>query len=265
MKRVGTCPICNKGELLEFEDKFQCNFVENNKQLCNFFIYKSYSKKIITPEMLFDLLHNYETKIYSDFVDDKGEKFEAALKIVHGYINYKFRNQIVDNVKCVNCDGEILRTKQGWGCENYFNRKCGMFIYRSYNGIAMTEDNVRLLVTGNYTPFLNFTSKQGINFQAKLFVNDSTFQVQFDYSLGDCPKCSGTVLKMEKFFGCTNYLSDIKCDFIIWPSIFDYNLSFIDVEILLRVDQTDVKSFRWKDKEFQGRLSLDENFKCKVS
>ena len=68
--------------------------------------------------MLFDLLHNYETKIYSDFVDDKGEKFEAALKIVHGYINYKFRNQIVDNVKCVNCDGEILRTKQGWGCEN---------------------------------------------------------------------------------------------------------------------------------------------------
>ena len=265
MKRVGICPICNKGELLEFEDKFQCNFVENNKHLCNFFIYKSYSKKIITPEMLFDLLHNYETKYYSDFVDDKGENFEAALKIVHGYINYKFRNQIVDNLRCINCDGEILRTKQGWGCENYFNRKCGMFIYRSYNGIAMTEDNVRLLVSGNSTPFLNFTSKQGINFHAKLFVNDSTFQVQFDYSLGDCPKCNGSVLKMEKFFGCTNYLSDIKCDFIIWPSIFDYNLSFIDVEILLRGDQTDVKSFSWKDKDFEGRLSLDENFKCKVS
>src|SRR5690606_40356097 len=115
----------------------------------------------------------------------------------------------------------------------------------------------------NYTSFLNFTTKQGINFQAKLFVNDSTFQVQFDYSLGDCPKCNGSVLKMEKFFGCTNYLSDLRCDFIIWPSIFGYNLSTNDVEILLRGDQTDVKSFRWKDKDFEGRLSLDENFKCR--
>jgi len=264
MKRIGTCPVCNKGQILEFQDKFQCNFVDSNRQLCNFFIYKSYSKKIITPEMLFDLLHNYETKFYSDFIDEKGQQFEAALKIVDGYINYKFKNQILENLNCINCDGEIHVIKQGWGCENYFNRKCGMFIYRSYNGVFLTEDHVRLLISGYSTPFLNFTTKEGVSFQAKLFVNDKDFKVHFDYSLGNCPKCMGSILKMEKFFGCTNFLSDIKCDFIIWPSIFGYNLSFIDVETLLKGDQTDIKSFVWKDKEFEGRLSLDENFKCKV-
>lgn len=265
MNRIGTCPICNNGQILEFEDKFQCNYVGYDHQLCNFFIYKSYSKKTITPEMLFDLLHNYETKFYSDFINESGNKFEAALKIVNGYITYLYKNQIINDVSCVSCDGNILRTAHGFGCENYFNRKCGMFIYKSYNRVELTDDNVKLLVTGKSTPFLEFTSNEGIKFSAKLYVNDIDFQVHFDYAIGSCPKCeTGSILKMEKFFGCNNFLSDIKCDFIIWPSIFGYMLSFEDVEALLVGSSTEVKSFEWKDKKFEGMLTLDNDFKCKV-
>src|SRR5690606_8554136 len=169
MNRIGTCPICNNGHILEFEDKFQCNYVGYDHLLCNFFIYKSYSKKTITPEMLFDLLHNYETKFYSDFINESGNKFEAALKIVNGYITYLYKNQIINDVSCVSCDGNILRTAHGFGCENYFNRKCGMFIYKSYNRVELTDDNVKLLVTGKSTPFLEFTSNEGIKFSAKLY------------------------------------------------------------------------------------------------
>lgn len=265
MNRIGTCPICNNGQILEFEDKFQCNYVAHNQHICNFFIYKSYSKKLITPEMLFDLLHNYETKFYNDFINESGHKFEAALKIVNSYITYQFKNQVLNNVKCVSCNGNILRTAQGFGCENYFNRKCGMSIYKSYNGIELTDENVKLLVSGKSTPFIDFASNEGIKFSAKLFVNDIDFQVLFDYAIGICPKCeTGSILKMEKFFGCNNFLSEIKCDFIIWPSIFGYKLSIEDVEVLLAGKSTEVKSFEWKDKKFEGILSLDSDFKFKV-
>src|SRR5690606_33609053 len=255
MKRIGTCPLCHKGQILEFEDKLQCNYVAYDQQICNFFIYKSYSKKLITPEMLFDILHNYQTKFYNDFVNETGQKFEAALKIVNGYLSYHFKDQIINGVKCVSCDGNILRTLQGFGCENYFNRKCGMFIYKSYNGVVLTEDQVKLLVSGLSSSFIDFTSNEGNKFSAKLYVNDLDFQILFDYTIGSCPKCeTGSILKMEKFFGCSNFLSDKKCDFIIWPSIFGYMLSFEDVEELLVGNSTEVKSFEWKDKKFEGML-----------
>src|SRR5690606_226601 len=129
--------------------------------------------------------------------------------------------------------------------------KCGMFIYKSYNGVVLTEDQVKLLVSGLSSSFIDFTSNDGNKFSARLYVNDLDFQVLFDYTIGSCPKCeTGSILKMDKFFGCSNFLSDKKCDFIIWPSIFGYMLSFKDVEALLAGNTTDIISFLWNDKKF---------------
>jgi len=266
MKKIGTCPICHQGQLLEFEDKFQCNFMHSDQNFCNFFIYKTYSGKNLNLEMVLDLILNHETKFYSDFINESGQKFEAALKISNGFIGFKFKNQILENCKCVNCEGEIYRSLKGFGCENYFLKRCGMFVYSSYNGVNLTEDHVKLLVSGEMTPFIStFLSNSGKYFTAKLYVNDSDFRVLFDYKIGDCPKCnSGNIFKMEKFYGCSNFLNEIKCDFIIWPSIFGYDISFSDVEILLSADSTESKSFEWNSKSFEGRLSLDESLKLHV-
>lgn len=266
MKKIGTCPICHQGQLLEFEDKFQCNFMHSDQTFCNFFIYKSYSGKNLNLEMVLDLILHHQTKFYCDFINESGQKFEAALKISNGFIGFKFKNQVLDNCRCVNCNGEIYRTAKGFGCENYFIKKCGMFVYRSYNEVILSEDLVRLLVSGEKTPFIsNFLSKSGSFFSAKLFINDTNFQVLFDYKIEECPKCKkGSIFKMEKFYGCSNYLSEIKCDFIIWPSIFGYDISFSDVEILLSGNTTEQKCFEWNSKKFDGVLSMDENFKIRV-
>lgn len=266
MKKIGTCPICNKGKLLEFEDKFQCNFMHSDQNFCNFFIYKSYSGKNLSLEMVLDLILHHQTKFYCDFINESGEKFEAALKISNGFIVFKFKDQILGNCRCVNCNGEIYRTVKGFGCENYFLKRCGMFVYSSYNGVILTEEHVRHLVSGENTPFIsNFLSNSGTYFSAKLYVDDSDFRVLFDYKIGDCPKCKfGSIMKMEKFYGCSNFLSDIKCDFIIWPSIFGYEISFLDVEIILSGDSTESKSFQWNSKSFEGCLSLDESLKLRV-
>ena len=120
MKRIGICPICHQGQLLEFEDKFQCNFMHSNQNFCNFFIYKTYSGKNLNLEMVLDLILNHETKFYSDFINDSGKKFEAALKISNGFVVFKFKDQVLENSRCVNCNGEIYRVPKGFGCENYF-------------------------------------------------------------------------------------------------------------------------------------------------
>lgn len=264
MERIGVCPVCHKGQLLKHEDKYQCNYVDENQRFCNFFIYKSYSNKIVSPEMLFDLIHHYETKYIKDFKKDTGESFEASLHILNGFVRLRFKEEYLDDVTCVNCNSKILRTPNGFGCEEYFNKRCGMFIYKSYNGIELIEEDVKRLVSGGTTSFIDgFISNTGEKFAAKLFVSDFNFKVQFDYTIGSCPKCkSGSICRMNKFYGCSNYLSDLKCDFIIWPTIFGYKTTFDDVELLLQGLNSEKKNFTWKDKTFEGYLSINEEFKC---
>ena len=172
MKKIGSCPVCHKGQLLEFEDKYQCDYVDQSHRFCNFFFYKLYSGKNLSIEMIFDLLHNYQTKFYTDFINSDGSKFEAALKISDGFVKLYFKNAYLDGARCINCDAAILKTVAGYGCENYYDKKCGMFIYPSYNGFYLTDDHVRFLTNGEFTPFIHdFMTQTGQKFSSKLYVD----------------------------------------------------------------------------------------------
>lgn len=265
LNQLGTCPVCNKGSMLEYEYKIQCNYFKGD-HFCNFTIWKEYFKKEISSDNISTLILGKETEIIPDFLNSNGKTFSASLFIDNGTVVPKFKNIPLNDCNCANCGGVIYKISKGYACENFYKNTCAMIVYNTYAGVKIKDDVAKVLVNGNTTDFIDgFVSQKGTPFSAKLFINDQTFKVVFDYKIGNCPKChTGEIFKKDKFFGCSNFFNEVKCDFIIWTSILGYNLSFDDVSILISGNETSEIKFNWNGKESYGKLKLDDQFKCKV-
>lgn len=260
------CPVCKKGTLFQSQNSFTCNHFDENSKICNFSILKNYFSKELTIDDILQLVSTGETNVFNDLKNQKGDFFSAKLGIVNGYISPIFENNTLKDTKCANCEGDIFITKKGYACENFFNNSCQMFVYRTYNDVNIDEKTASILINGGTTAFFhNLKNHKGDFFSAKLFIDENTFKVAFDYSLGNCPKCNdGIIKKRNAVYGCSNYFTDVKCDFGIFHTIFSYEVSFDDVELLINGNKTDIKSFDWNNKKSSGSLYLDENFKCKI-
>lgn len=260
------CPICSKGFLFENQFSFSCNYVDEQKNLCNFSILKTYFKKLLSYDEIFQLATTGKTNLLDDLVNSKNEKFSAKLGIVNNFVSPIFENKILENTKCASCEGEVFITNKGYACENYFHNSCNMFVYKFYNGAEIDNNNASILINGGTTNFFhNLKNNNGEFFSAKLFIDEDSFRVAFDYTLGNCPKCStGEIKKRNVVYGCTNYFTDLKCDFGIFHTINSYVVTFEDVETLLNGNKTGLKSFDWKNKKSSGFLFLDSSFKCKI-
>lgn len=265
LNQLGTCPVCNKGLMLEYEYKIQCNYSKDD-DFCNFTIWKKYFKKYISSDCISALILGKETEIIPDFLNSAEKSFSASLFIENGTVVPKFHNIALNDANCANCGGDIYKISKGYACENFYKNTCAMIVYNSYAGVNITDDLARILVNGDTTNFIDgFVSQKGTPFSAKLYINDQTFKVVFDYKIGSCPKCNtGDIFKKDKFFGCSNFFSEIRCDFIIWTSILGYNLSFEDVSNLISGNETQEIKFNWNAKESSGKLKLDDHLKCKV-
>ena len=86
MQAVGQCPVC-KEAVIENKKGFGCSAWK--KSGCKFFIGKIAGKKLSKKQAV-DLLEQGQTKIIKGFTSKKGKKFEAALKIASGKIEFVF-------------------------------------------------------------------------------------------------------------------------------------------------------------------------------
>ena len=83
--------------------------------------------------------------------------------------------------KCPLCDGEIKRTKFGYGCSNYKETGCKFAISGYILGRSISKSNVQMLITtGKTSKIQGFTSKNGKKFDAVLKLQDG--KVVFDFS-----------------------------------------------------------------------------------
>ena len=82
--------------------------------------------------------------------------------------------------KCPLCDGDIKRTKFGYGCSNYREKECKFTINGYILGRSISKANAKLLLeTGRTSKIQGFTSKKGKKFDAFLKLQDG--KIVFDF------------------------------------------------------------------------------------
>lgn len=82
--------------------------------------------------------------------------------------------------KCPLCDGEIKRTKFGYGCSNYHEKGCKFTIGSYILGRSISKSNVQMLLnTGKTSKIQGFTSKNGKKFDAFLKLQDGKVVFEF--------------------------------------------------------------------------------------
>lgn len=82
--------------------------------------------------------------------------------------------------KCPLCDGDIKRTKFGYGCSNYREKNCKFTINGYILGRSISKANAKMLLeTGKTSKIQGFTSKNGKKFDAFLKLQDG--KIVFDF------------------------------------------------------------------------------------
>ena len=133
-------------------------------------------KKVYRGECtISDSVHLAENEIRSVFDRSKNVSVETDTNIgLYGEVAGK----------CPLCDGDIVRTKFGYGCTNYRDG-CKFSISKSICQRTISISNVRmLLASGRTSKIQGFTSKNGKSFDAYLKLENGKVVFDFDNSQG---------------------------------------------------------------------------------
>ena len=295
-KKIGAkCPVCD-GEIITTSFGYGCSNYKQDKTGCGFNI-GTIAGVNLTEEQAVSLLENGKTELISGFKSKAGKKFDAILKLEKnedGKCNVTFDfsevpNEIVPDVVCPDCAGQITKTQYGYRCVNFSTEKedgC-RFNIRSIADKSLTEDEVTaLLKEGKTSTIRGFKSKSGKKFDAvlKLTKNeDGHSVVEFDFEnvehevLADvvCPVCGGKLQKTSYGYRCENYVSkntddtsNFKCYFTI-GTIAGKTLTAANVKQLITDGKTEtLRGFKSKaGKKFDACLVLtkDETGKTAIN
>ncbi|MCR5272252.1 MAG: topoisomerase C-terminal repeat-containing protein [Lachnospiraceae bacterium] len=284
------CPVCG-GELSTTPFGYGCSNYFNEEIKCSFSV-GSIAGLDLEEEDFKELIENKKTKVLNGFVSKNKSKFKAALKLVEqedGKFSVQFdfsdvSPDVLKDVKCPECGGNILVRGYSYSCENNDPAKenpCGFSVSRTIAGKTITEDILKNLITDKKTETLRgFKSKSGKKFDACLVLKKAENQkasVEFDFENVEekivegvtCPDCGGNIVVKSFGYGCSNYDSskEDSCKFAI-GKIAGKNLSESNVKALLKDGHTaTIRDFKGKNgKKFDAVLVLykDEDGKSKI-
>jgi DNA topoisomerase-3 len=168
-------------------------------------------------------------------------------------------------LSCPKCkQGNIVKGKSVWGCTNWKNG-CEIRIPFEFCGKKLTDKQVEMLILkGKTQKIKGFTlENKKINGNLVLDPDFSLSIMEEEKEVLTCPMCkSGTMLKGNAAFGCSNYKQG--CKFII-PFVFmDKKLSEAQIKSLITQQKTDlIKGFTdpQSQEKVDGKLILDNQGK----
>jgi DNA topoisomerase-3 len=169
------------------------------------------------------------------------------------------------DLTCPKCkEGKIVKGKSVWGCTNWKNG-CEIRIPFEFSGKKLTDKQVEALVVKGKTPKI-----KGFSVDDKKINGNLVLDPDFSLSILEeekealiCPVCkSGTLIKGNAAFGCSNYRTG--CKFIV-PFVFmEKKLSEAQIKSLVNQQKTAlIKGFidpQTKEK-VNGKLILDNQGK----
>ena len=90
-KDLGTCPLCKKGQIVEYPKSYGCTEFKNG---CKYTIWKEIAHKKLTPKNVEDLLQKGKTSLIKGFKSKTGSDFEAHLVLDKELkIGFEFNNK----------------------------------------------------------------------------------------------------------------------------------------------------------------------------
>ena len=223
------CPVCGSDmEITSFG--YSCVKHRNDPESCYFSIGKIAGKSLGVDDLT-DLLQKGETEVLKGFTAKNKKKFSAALLLKTGEdgrktVEFDFSKneaEILEDVVCPMCGGQIQKTSFGYGCMNYDqqNPQSCRFAIGTLAGRDLTETQVKALLTDGRTETIRgFKSKTGKKFDARIALkkdeSGKVIGLKYDFSdveapkLKDvkCPVCGGDMVKTPFGYGCANYKKD---------------------------------------------------------
>ena len=222
------CPVCGSDmEITSFG--YSCVKHREDPESCYFYIGKIAGKSLSVDDLT-DLLQKGETEVLKGFTAKNKKKFSAALLLKTGEdgrktVEFDFSKneaEILEDVVCPMCGGQIQKTSFGYGCMNYDqqNPQSCRFAIGTLAGRDLTESQVKSLLTDGRTETIRgFKSKTGKKFDACVALEtDETGRkyLKFDFDHAEakkikdvsCPLCGGDIGQTPFGYGCANYKKD---------------------------------------------------------
>lgn len=267
LNKIGTCPVCHKGEMVENNVGFTCNLFKGDtvdtENKCNFVIYHQYHGKFITEAIAKQLIENGITEPI-EFTNRNGEPFMAKLAIVDGKVETVFDYEYLTHT-CPKCGGRIRVTRRGYTCENAFREqeRCDFTIRKVICNREISVQEAEDFLDGKRNVLDGFVTKAGKTFSSILSYTESS-GVHLNSRIGKCPKCGGDIHVGIKAYNCSNFVNPQKqCDFRIWRQHWGHNVTPTEAQQILEKGQTDevIAFSMFNGNQTTGRLTYNENFK----
>lgn len=282
------CPVCGSDmEITSFD--YSCVKHRNDPESCYFSIGKIAGKSLGVDDLT-DLLQKGETEVLKGFTAKNKKKFSAALCLKTGEdgrktVEFDFSKneaEILENVVCPMCGGQIQKTSFGYGCMNYDQQdpQSCRFAIGTLAGRDLTEAQVKALLTDGRTETIRgFKSKTGKKFDACVALEtDETGRkyLKFDFDHVEakkikdvsCPLCGGDIVQTPFGYGCANYKKDDpeSCRFSI-GKMGEKTLNEAQVKQLLTEGRTaTIRGFKSKTgKKFDARIALNKDESGRVT
>lgn len=282
------CPVCGSDmEITSFG--YSCVKHRNDPESCYFSIGKIAGKSLGVDDLT-DLLQKGETEVLKGFTAKNKKKFSAALCLKTGEdgrktVEFDFSKneaEILEDVVCPMCGGQIQKTSFGYGCMNYDqqNPQSCRFAIGTLAGRDLTETQVKALLTDGRTETIRgFKSKTGKKFDACVALEtDETGRkyLKFDFDHVEakkikdvsCPLCGGDIVQTPFGYGCANYKKDDpeSCRFSI-GKMGEKTLNEVQVKQLLTEGRTaTIRGFKSKTgKKFDARIALNKDESGRVT
>lgn len=170
------CPKCGK-RMYPFYLGRKCS----NKE-CTFWIPREIRQKVLTDEIMKELVENRETGFIHGF-HKRGysQTFGARLYISENW-KIKFRLNDESDIKCPKCNAKmVVRFERGYRCED--EEKCGFILWNRFGGKQLTEEQMVMLLTERKTGVIKgfISKKNGKKYSARIVISEEgALRVNFD-------------------------------------------------------------------------------------
>lgn len=282
------CPLCG-GNIMTTSFGYGCSNYQKDGSGCNFAI-GTIAGKDLSDEECITLIRDGHTAVLSGFVSKQKKKFDAML-VLHKSedgkieINFDFSQiepQMLEDVVCPDCGGQILIKGFGYGCANY-NPQVPDSCKFAIGKIAekeLTPIQVKELINNGITETIRgFKGKSGKKFDAVLVLekgDDGKHFIRFNFEKVEvrkikdvvCPLCGGEIVQTPFGYGCANYdkLDENSCKFSI-GKMAGKDISETQIKELLTNGKTStIRGFKSKaGKKFDARVIFNHDEAGKIT
>lgn len=282
------CPLCG-GNIMTTSFGYGCSNYQKDGSGCNFAI-GTIAGKDLSDEECITLIRDGHTAVLSGFVSKQKKKFDAML-VLHKSedgkieINFDFSQiepQILEDVVCPDCGGQILIKGFGYGCANYNSRdpESCKFAIGKIAEKELTPIQVKELINNGITETIRgFKGKSGKKFDAVLVLekgDDGKHFIRFNFEKVEvrkikdvvCPLCGGEIVQTPFGYGCANYdkLDENSCKFSI-GKMAGKDISETQIKELLTNGKTStIRGFKSKaGKKFDARVIFNHDEAGKIT